>query len=57
MTIEIENLEKKYENFHAVKNLNFIIKPGSIVGLLGTKWVRKNHDNWNDPWINKTNEW
>ena len=35
MTIEIKNLEKKYENFHAVKNLNFIIKPGSIVGLLG----------------------
>ena len=35
MTIEIKNLEKKYENFHAVKNLNFIIKTGSIVGLLG----------------------
>ena len=35
MTIEIENLEKKYGNFQAVKNLNFTIKPGSIVGLLG----------------------
>ena len=35
MTIEIKNLEKKYENFHAVKDLNFIIKTGSIVGLLG----------------------
>ena len=35
MTIQIENLEKKYGNFQAVKNLNFTIKPGSIVGLLG----------------------
>ena len=35
MTIKIENLEKKYGNFQAVKNLNFTIKPGSIVGLLG----------------------
>ena len=34
MTIKIENLEKKYGNFQAVKNLNFTIKPGSIVGLL-----------------------
>ena len=35
MTIKIENLEKKYGNFQAVKNLNFTIKQGSIVGLLG----------------------
>ena len=35
MTIKIENLEKKYGNFQAVKNLNFTIKRGSIVGLLG----------------------
>ena len=35
MTVEIKNLEKKYEDFHAVKNLNFTIKAGSIVGLLG----------------------
>ena len=35
MTIKIENLEKKYGNFQAVKNLNFTIKPGSIDGLLG----------------------
>ena len=35
MTIKVENLEKKYRNFQAVKNLNFTIRPGSIVGLLG----------------------
>tara|TARA_Y100001935_G_scaffold244355_1_gene236706 strand:- start:250 stop:972 length:723 start_codon:yes stop_codon:yes gene_type:complete len=35
MTIKIENLEKKYGNFQAVKNLNFTVEPGSIVGLLG----------------------
>ena len=35
MTIEIINLNKKYNNFLAVKNINFKIKKGSIVGLLG----------------------
>ena len=35
MTIEIKNLNKKYKNFNAVQNLNFEIKKGSIVGLLG----------------------
>ena len=35
MTVEIKNLKKKYEDFYAVKNLNFTIKAGSIVGLLG----------------------
>ena len=35
MTIEIINLNKNYNNFLAVKNINFKIKKGSIVGLLG----------------------
>ena len=35
MTIEIKSLNKNYNKFHAVKNLSFTIKPGSIVGLLG----------------------
>ena len=35
MTIEIKNLNKKYKNFNAVQNLNFEIKKGSIIGLLG----------------------
>jgi len=35
MTIEIENLNKQYNNILAVKNINFKIKKGSIVGLLG----------------------
>ena len=35
MTIEIKNLNKQYNNISAVKNINFTIKTGSIVGLLG----------------------
>ena len=35
MTIEIKNLSKKYNNILAVKNINFKINKGSIVGLLG----------------------
>ena len=35
ITIEINNLNKKYKNTLAVKNINFKIKKGSIVGLLG----------------------
>ena len=35
MTIEINNLNKNYNNILAVKDLNFKINRGSIVGLLG----------------------
>ena len=35
MTIEIKNLNKKYNNIVAVKDINFKINKGSIVGLLG----------------------
>ena len=35
MTIEIKNLYKNYKHFKAVKNLNFKIEKGSIIGLLG----------------------
>jgi len=35
MSIEIENLNKKYNNILAVKNINFKIEKGSIIGLLG----------------------
>jgi len=35
MTIEIKNLHKQYNNILAVKNINFNISKGSIVGLLG----------------------
>ena len=35
MTIEIKNLNKSYRNILAVKNINFTIAKGSIVGLLG----------------------
>jgi len=35
MTIEIKNLNKQFSNILAVKNINFKINKGSIVGLLG----------------------
>ena len=35
MTIEIKNLSKQYNDILAVKNINFNINKGSIVGLLG----------------------
>ena len=35
MTIEIKNLNKKYNDILVVKNINFKINKGSIVGLLG----------------------
>ena len=35
MTIEIKNLNKQFNNIFEVKNINFTINKGSIVGLLG----------------------
>ena len=35
IVIKIENLKKSYNNIEAVKNINFEINKGSIVGLLG----------------------
>ena len=35
ISIEIKNLNKRYNNIEAGKNINFTINKGSIVGLLG----------------------
>ena len=35
ISIEIRNLSKNYNNIEAVKNINFKVNKGSIVGLLG----------------------
>ena len=35
MSIELRNLKKNYNNFEAVKDLNFKIDTGKIIGLLG----------------------
>jgi len=35
ISIEINNLGKLYKNIQAVKNINFKISKGSIIGLLG----------------------
>ena len=35
LSIEISNLNKRFNNVQAVKNINFKINKGLIVGLLG----------------------
>ena len=41
LTVEADNLEKKYGNFYAVKNNTFKIKKGEIFGLLGPNGAGK----------------
>ena len=41
VAIEIKNLKKEFNNIPAVKNINFKINKGSIVGLLGPNGCRK----------------
>lgn len=39
--IEVKNVTKKYGNFYAVRNVNFQIKDGEIVGFLGRNGAGK----------------
>ena len=39
--IEVKNVTKKYGNFEAVKNINFKIEDGEIIGLLGPNGAGK----------------
>ena len=39
--IEVKNVTKKYGNFYAVRNINFTIKDGEIVGFLGRNGAGK----------------
>lgn len=39
--IEVKNVTKKYGNFYAVRNINFEIKEGEIVGFLGRNGAGK----------------
>ena len=41
VAIEVNNLSKKYRNTLAVKNINFKINKGSIIGLLGPNGLGK----------------
>ena len=41
LTVEADNLEKKYGNFYAVKNNTFKIRKGEIFGLLGPNGAGK----------------
>ena len=39
--IEVKNVTKRYGNFYAVRNINFEIKDGEIVGFLGRNGAGK----------------
>ncbi len=39
--LEVKELNKKFGNFHAVKNLNFEVKKGEILGFLGPNGAGK----------------
>ena len=39
--IEVNNVTKKYGDFYAVRNINFSIKDGEIVGFLGRNGAGK----------------
>ena len=39
--IKLKNVTKKYDNFYAVRNINFEIKDGEIVGFLGRNGAGK----------------
>lgn len=39
--LEVKNVEVKYDDFVAVKNLNFTIQPGEVFGLLGSNGAGK----------------
>ena len=46
--IEVKNVSKKYGDFYAVRNINFTIKDGEIVGFLGRNGARKNYNDEHD---------
>ena len=39
--IELENVEKHYGSFHALKTVNLSIPKGQFVALVGPSWLRK----------------
>ena len=39
--IEVKNVTKKYGNFYAVRNINFEVRDGEIVGFLGRNGAGK----------------
>ena len=43
LSIEINNLNKKYKNIFAVKNINFKINKGKTIGLLGPNGCGKSN--------------
>ncbi len=43
--IQVKDVTKKYGNFIAVKNLNFEIKHGEVIGFLGPNGAGKKYNN------------
>ena len=54
--LEIIELSKVYNKKEAVKNISFKINKNEIIGILGSKWLWKNYDYWNDLGIVKANK-
>ena len=54
LAIEINNLNKSFRNILAVKNINFKIYKGTIIGLLGPNGCGKINNDRHDVRFNKT---
>ena len=52
--IVINNLSKQFNKNLAVKNINFKINQGTIIGLLGPKWMWQINNDRHDVGFNKT---
>jgi hypothetical protein len=38
-----EHLQKTYDNIMALKGLSFSLRPGRIMGFLGSQWCREDY--------------
>ena len=43
MSIELKDISKTYNNIEVLKNINFSVKKGEIVGLLGINGAGKSN--------------
>ena len=41
MSLKVQDLSKKFDQFQAVESLSFILQPGEIVGFLGPNGAGK----------------
>lgn len=48
--IQVEELTKKFGDFHAVNAISFEVKKGEIFGFSRSQWCRENNRNENADW-------